>query len=179
MQRRVFVGDLVRLAALAAIVPNDWRVVRRASFAEDPFQLGIASGDPFARGLTLWTRLAPRPLDPDGGMTGDRIAVRWELANDEKFTRLVKRGTATATSELAYSVHVNVDGLEPDRWYFYRFMTGDATSPVGRTRTTPADSAPTPLRFVFASCQNYEQGLYTAYQHMAASIYKVPLPKGR
>jgi alkaline phosphatase D len=168
MDRRIFVGDLVRLAALAAVVPNDWRVVRRASFSEDPFQLGIASGDPFARGVTLWTRLAPRPLDPDGGMTADRVAVRWEVAEDEKFARVVKHGTATATPELAYSVHVNVDGLEPDRWYFYRFMSGDAVTPVGRTRTTPGGNAVTPLRFVFASCQNYEQGLYTAYQHMAA-----------
>lgn len=167
MQRRVFVGDLARLAALAAVVPNDWRVIRRASFSDDPFQLGIASGDPFAEGVTLWTRLAPRPLDPDGGLTGDRIAVRWELAEDDRFARVVKRGTATATSELGYSVHVNVDGLKPDRWYFYRFMSGDATSPVGRTRTTPAANATTPLRFAFASCQNYEQGLYTAYQHMA------------
>lgn len=168
MDRRVFVGDMVRLAALAAIVPNDWRVVRRARFREDPFQLGVASGDPFSDGVTLWTRLAPRPLDPDGGMTGDRIAVRWELAEDEGFSRVVKRGTATATSELAYSVHVNVDGLKPDRWYFYRFMSGDATSPVGRTRTTPDARASSPLRFAFASCQNYEQGLYTAYHHMAA-----------
>jgi alkaline phosphatase D len=168
MDRRVFVGDLVRLAALAAIVPNDWRVVRRASFSEDPFQLGVASGDPYAEGVTLWTRLAPRPLDPDGGMTGDRIAVRWELAEDDKFARIVKHGTATATAELAYSVHVNVDGLKPDRWYFYRFMTGDATTATGRTRTTPAANATTPLRFAFASCQHYEQGLYTAYQHMAA-----------
>src|SRR5689334_17250481 len=138
MERRVFIGDLVRLAALAAVVPNDWRVVRRASFSEDPFQLGVASGDPYAEGMTLWTRLAPRPLDPDGGMTGDRIAVRWELAEDDKFARIVKHGTATATAELAYSVHVNVDGLKPDRWYFYRFMTGDATTATGRTRTTPA-----------------------------------------
>jgi alkaline phosphatase D len=167
VDRRVFIGDLVRLAALAAVVPNDWRVVRRASFADDPFQNGIASGDPHAGGMTLWTRLIPRPLEPDGGMTGARVAVRWEVAEDEQFANVVKRGTATATPELAYTVHVNVDGLRPDRWYFYRFMTGDATSPVGRTRTTPAANAVTPLRFAFASCQHYEQGLYTAYQHMA------------
>jgi alkaline phosphatase D len=167
MDRRVFVGDLVKLAALAAIVPNDWRVARRFSFADDPFQLGIASGDPFDTGVTLWTRLAPRPLDPDGGMAGDRVAVRWELAEDENFARVVKRGTATATPELAHSVHVNVEGLKPDHWYFYRFMTDGATSPVGRTRTTPAAGALAPLTFAFASCQHYEQGLYTAYQHMA------------
>lgn len=168
INRRIFIGDLARLAALAAIVPSDWRVVRRASFADDPFQLGVASGDPHSTGVTLWTRLAPRPLDPDGGMTGDRIAVRWELADDEQFSRIVKRGTATATLPLGYSIHVDVDGLRPDRWYFYRFMAGDAVTATGRTRTTPAASAQTPLRFAFASCQHYEQGLYTAYRHMAA-----------
>jgi alkaline phosphatase D len=168
INRRVFVGDLAKLAALAAIVPNDWRVVRRAPFAEDPFQLGVASGDPHSSGVTLWTRLAPRPLDPDGGMSGSRVAVRWEVADDEKFARIVRRGTATATPELGYSVHVDVGGLQPDRWYHYRFMTGDATTQVGRTRTAPSRNAVTPHRFAFASCQHYEQGLYTAYHHMAA-----------
>jgi alkaline phosphatase D len=167
INRRVFVGDLARLAAAASIVPNDWRVARRFSYSENPFQLGIASGDPHPAGMTLWTRLAPRPLDPDGGMAGARVAVRWELADDEQFTRIVKRGTATATPELAWSVHVNVDGLRANRWYFYRFMTGDATSSIGRTRTTPGRGEMTPLRFAFASCQHFEQGLYTAYQHMA------------
>jgi alkaline phosphatase D len=117
--------------------------------------------------VVLWTRLIPRPLEPDGGMSGARVAVRWEVADDDKFSRVVKRGTATATPELAWSVHVTVDGLRSDRWYFYRFMSADATSAVGRTRTTPPASALTPLRFAFASCQHYEQGLYTAYQHLA------------
>src|SRR5690349_8521926 len=167
MNRRIFVGDLVRLAALAAVVPNDWRVTWRPRLAADPFQLGIASGDPTARGFTLWTRLAPRPLEPLGGMYGDRTAVRWEVAGDERFARIVKRGSATATPELSYSVHVDVDGLEADRWYYYRFMTADATSETGRTRTAPAVGATTPLTLTVASCQHYEQGLYTAYQHMA------------
>jgi alkaline phosphatase D len=167
IDRRVFIGDLARLAALAAVVPNDWRVLRRATFSDDPFQLGIASGDPHSTGVTLWTRLAPRPLDPDGGMTGDRVEVRWEIAEDDGFAKVVKRGRATATPGLAYSVHVDAGGLRPNRWYFYRFMSGDATSPIGRARTTPASNERTPLRFAFASCQNYEQGLYTAYQHMA------------
>jgi alkaline phosphatase D len=167
MNRRIFVGDLVRLAALAAVVPNDWRVTWRPRLAADPFQLGIASGDPTARGFTLWTRLAPRPLEPLGGMYGDRAAVRWEVASDERFAHIVKRGSATATPKLAYSVHVDVDGLEADRWYYYRFMTGDATSETGRTRTAPALGATPPLALTVASCQHYEQGLYTAYHHMA------------
>jgi len=168
IDRRAFVGDLVRLAALAAVVPNDWRVSFRPRFAGDPFLLGIASGDPLPNGVTIWTRLAPIPLAPAGGMEGQRSAVRWEVADDDKFTKIVQRGTATATPELAHSVHVNIDRLAPDRWYFYRFIAGDAVSELGRTRTAPAAGVTTPLRFAVASCQHYEQGLYTAYQHMAA-----------
>jgi alkaline phosphatase D len=167
MKRREFVANRARSAALCAVVPNDWRVILRPRFADDPFQLGVASGDPTSAGAVLWTRLAPRPFEPDGGMSGQRVAVTWELADDEWFSRGVRRGRATAAPELAYSVHADVDGLASDRWYFYRFTAGDVTSPVGRVRTTPAAGAATPLRFAFASCQHYEDGLYTAYQHMA------------
>ncbi|MCA9768800.1 MAG: alkaline phosphatase D family protein, partial [Gemmatimonadetes bacterium] len=59
-------------------------------------------------------------------------------------------------------------GLDPDRWYWYRFMAGDATSAVGRTRTAPAPGAAAALRFGVASCQHYESGWFTAYRHMAA-----------
>lgn len=167
MDRRVFLGDLLRLAAVAAVVPNDWRVVFRPRFQDDPFVLGVASGDPRPGGITLWTRLAPEPLAPLGGLDRDRIVVSWEVAHDERFRRVVKRGRAAAVPELAYSVHVDVDGLEPDRWYFYRFTSGPATSDVGRLRTAPAVNATRPLTLAFASCQHYEQGLYTAYRHMA------------
>ena len=82
--------------------------------------------------------------------------------------QIVKKGSETATAEWAHSVHVEVDGLEPDRWYWYRFTTGGAESPVGRTRTLPlAASAPDRFRFAFVSCQNYEQGLFTAYDHLS------------
>ncbi len=129
--------------------------------------LGVASGDPTESGVVIWTRLAPRPFDPEGGMPGARPIVAWEVAEDEGFGKIVKRGRYTAAPELAYSVHVEVEGLAPDRWYHYRFLAGDAVSPVGRLRTTPAAGALTPLRFGVASCQNYEQGLFTAYGHLA------------
>jgi alkaline phosphatase D len=168
MRRRDFVADVARVAALCAVVPNDWRVTFRPRFADDPFLLGVASGDPTPSGAVIWTRLAPRPLEPEGGMSGERVVVSWEVADDESFREIVKRGRATAAPELAYSVHVDVDGLAPDRWYLYRFRAGDATSPIGRLRTTPAAGAATPLRFAVASCQHYEFGLFTAYRHMAA-----------
>ncbi|MGH7719083.1 MAG: alkaline phosphatase D family protein [Gemmatimonadaceae bacterium] len=167
MYRRDFLADLSRAAALCAIVPNVWRVTGRPRLADDPFLLGVASGDPTPAGGVLWTRLAPRPLEPEGGMEGQRVVVSWEVAEDEGFRQIVKRGRATAAPELSYTLHVDVDGLAADRWYFYRFSAGDATSAVGRLRTTPAAGAASPLRFAFASCQHYEQGLFTAYHHMA------------
>ncbi|QJR37463.1 alkaline phosphatase D family protein [Gemmatimonas groenlandica] len=167
MDRRLFLTDLSRYAALAAVVPNVWRVTSRPRFAEDPFQLGVASGDPTSTGGVLWTRLAPRPFEPDGGMDGMRTAVNWEVANDDQFKTVVKKGRATAAPELSFSVHIDVDGLEADRWYFYRFTTGDAVSKTGRFRTTPADGATTPLAFAFASCQRWDQGYFTALGHLA------------
>lgn len=166
MDRRDFLSDVTRAAALCAVVPNVWRVRHRPRFADDPFTLGVASGDPTASGGVLWTRLAPRPFEPDGGMN-DRTVVTWEVADDDAFRKIVKTGRATAAGELSYSLHINVDGLEADRWYFYRFQTGDVTSPVGRFRTAPAAGAMTPLRFAVASCQRWDQGLFTAYEHMA------------
>jgi alkaline phosphatase D len=167
VHRRDFLATLSSTAALAATVPNVWRVTTRPRLADDPFQLGVASGDPTPNGGVLWTRLAPRPLEPEGGMDGQRVAVGWEVAEDETFKTLVKQGRATAAPELSYSIHVDVDGLAPDRWYAYRFRVADAASPVGRLRTAPLGTAVSPLRFAVASCQHYEAGLYTAFAHMA------------
>lgn len=167
MDRRHFIGRLATYSAIAATTPNIWRLRWRPAFADDPFTLGVASGDPGPDGAVLWTRLAPRPLEPLGGLAGVRPVVRWEVAEDDSFARVVRKGQATATPELAYSVHVDVDGLAPDRWYAYRFMSGDAASAVGRVRTTPAAGSESPLSFAFMSCQHYEQGLYTAFRHMS------------
>ncbi|WP_395316919.1 alkaline phosphatase D family protein [Variovorax sp. UC74_104] len=133
-----------------------------------PFTLGVASGVPRADGFVLWTRLAPEPLH-GGGMGDAPVDVNWEVADDEGFRRIVAKGRAVATAELAHSVHVEVQGLSQARWYWYRFTAGGARSPAGRTRTTPADDeALQQLRFAFASCQHYEQGYYAAYRDMAA-----------
>ncbi|RCV57111.1 alkaline phosphatase D family protein [Marinitenerispora sediminis] len=137
----------------------------------DPFTLGVASGDPLPDGVVLWTRLAMRPLAADGrgGMPNRDIRVRYEIAEDERFARVVRRGTAVATPELGHSVHPEVGGLKPGRDYYYRFRVGGFTSPAGRTRTAPARGAAVErLRFATASCQAWYHGYYTAYRHMAA-----------
>lgn len=174
--RREFLCTWSRFAAACAVAPlpfdrfgpvacvGDERISPASTtpLQQDPFGLGVASGEPAADGVVLWTRLMN--LDDDPTATH---AVRWELASDAEFRTIVRTGDATALSQLGHSVHVELQGLEPAREYWYRFHAGDATSPVGRTRTAPAPgSIPDELQFTFVSCQHYERGWYTGYRHM-------------
>lgn len=134
---------------------------------EFPFTLGVASGEPAPDGIALWTRLAPKPFDA-AAMPAANIAVRWQVAEDENFAKVVRKGQAVASPALAHSVHVEVAGLRPARWYWYRFSAGGHQSPTGRFRTSPAPGdMPERFRFAFASCQQWTQGFWTAYEHMA------------
>ncbi len=167
LRRRSFITGTTCLALAALGCERLWgTVVRNPTFSSYPFSLGIASGDPSPNGVVLWTRLAPEPLN-GGGMKSDSVEVSWMMAEDEGFRRVVKKGVAVATPEWGHSVHVEVEGLQPDRWYWYQFKAGSETSPKGRTRTFPtAGSLPNKVRFSVASCQHFETGLYTAYEHM-------------
>ncbi len=170
MSRRTFVAGSVSFAAAALFSSRAWGATTTSlpRFAAYPFSLGIASGDPAPDGFVLWTRLAPRPLEENGGMPPESVEVRWQVATDEGMTKVVAQGSTLASAAWAHSVHVEVSGLKPDRWYWYQFKAGSETSQKGRTRTLPAARAtPDRLRFVFASCQHYETGLYTSYEHMA------------
>ena len=138
-----------------------------AGWPRDPFSLGVASGYPTPGSVVLWTRLAPEPYAPGGGMDPVPVAVRWEVAEDERFEKLAGSGITWADPGWGHSVHVEVPNLAPDRWYHYRFHAGDASSATGRTRTAPGyrdDNAR--LRFGCASCQHFEHGYYAAYRHM-------------
>lgn len=134
----------------------------------DPFTLGVASGEPLPDGVLLWTRLAPEPLN-GGGMPDRDVPVIWEVARDENFEEIVDSGWLYTQPELGHSAHVDVRDLDPDTWYFYRFRVGDQwVSPVAETRTFPRpDAEPERLRLASASCQNYKDGYYTAHRHMA------------
>jgi phosphodiesterase/alkaline phosphatase D-like protein len=134
-----------------------------------PFGLGVASGDPLPDSVVLWTRLAPHPYEPFGGMDDRVVPVQWELAEDDRFRRIVAQGTEVAVPDLAYSVHVDVRGLRAWREYFYRFRVGPHVSPVGRTKTAPAAGADLrSMTLALASCQAWWDGYYTVYTDMAA-----------
>ncbi|MER5751313.1 alkaline phosphatase D family protein [Streptomyces sp. NPDC002088] len=139
-----------------------------ARIATDPFTLGVASGDPLSGSVLLWTRLAPAPYQPDGGLPAERVDVDWEVARDEAFATVVRRGTATAHPEFQHTVHVEADGLEPGRVYYYRFRAGAWLSETGRTRTAPAATGSvSSLTFAAVACQAYQDGYFTAHRHLA------------
>jgi alkaline phosphatase D len=164
--RREFFGGALALGAWA-VAPAFVRQV--SGQLRNPFTLGVASGYPLPTGVVLWTRLAPAPLIPGGGMPREAVPVEWEVASDERMGRIVQRGTTAAVPESAHSVHVEVEGLEPARWYWYRFRAGGEVSPLGRTRTAPpANASLDRLRFAFASCQHWELGYFNAYRPMLA-----------
>jgi alkaline phosphatase D len=162
--RRAFVAGLGFAGATLLSSPR----LRAQGFDVTPFQLGVASGDPSPDGFVIWTRLAPAPLQPHGGMPMRSVEVTWEVASDERFRTIIARGTAVARPELAHSVHVEVAGLAPDRPYWYRFSAFGERSYVGRSRTTPLAGAPLKsLRFGVAGCNHYEEGYFHAFRELA------------
>lgn len=166
LDRRSFLQSTSLAAAALWASRAEGVVFQSPKLSDSPFKLGVASGDPTASGFVIWTRLAPKPLE-GGGMPMEAVEVAWEVADDELFSKVVKQGKTTATPDWAHSVHVEVEGLASDRWYFYRFHAAGEASPVGRARTFPAaDAKSERLRFAFASCQHYETGFFTAYDHM-------------
>jgi alkaline phosphatase D len=148
------------LAAGVSALPVRSAVIAATAAVPYPFQLGIASGEPDANSVVLWTRLAPSPLNADGqgGMANTNVTVDWQVSTTDTFSTLVA----------AHSVHVVAGGLNPDSDYFYRFRAQGHLSPVGRTRTAPAVGANgRDLVMAFTSCSHYEEGYYTVYRRMA------------
>lgn len=153
----------------AALTPAAWTsAVAQPRLADDPFQVGIASGEPLPDGVVLWTRLVTNPQAMDSGMTRAPVKVGWEIAEDDKLTKTVRRGEALAVAEAGHSVHIEVSGLKPNRDYWYRFNAGGHASGVGRTRTAPERGAKVDkLRIAYGSCQKWESGYYSAHADLA------------
>lgn len=166
--RRAFLSRALTLGAAGFLQPLAGCAPTPVRFREHPFTLGIASGAPRADGFVIWTRLAPRPLE-GGGMKPKPVEVEWEVAADERFAKVVRRGKAIANPSSVHAVHVEVDGLDAARDYWYRFIAGGERSDGARTRTAPSPGhGDERLRLALASCQQYEQGWYVAHRHLAA-----------
>ncbi len=152
----------VALAQAPAVLPSSWVA------PPETFALGVASGEPRPDGAVLWTRLAPSPLAPDGGMPAHRVPVHWLVAADEACHQVLQQGIVVADPALAHAVHVQLAGLPSDRSFYYRFEAGGQVSPVGRSRTAPDPEAHSSrLRLALASCQHYELGAFTVHREIA------------
>jgi len=171
--RRAFVRGSLAVAATLPLAGTAFGLVGcttpplPADLPDGLFALGVASGDPLPDGVVLWTRLAPAPLE-GGGMPVVDVPVRWQVAEDEAFATIAREGTAVAKPAWGHSVHVDVYGLRPGAWYFYRFLVGEQVSPVARARTAPAlGAAGDRLRFLVGTCQNWRDGYWPTWASAA------------
>ncbi|AQT72069.1 alkaline phosphatase D family protein [Streptomyces sp. fd1-xmd] len=167
-RRRTVVLAAAATATLAPLATLGAGTAHAAGTAP-AFLHGVASGDPLPDGVLLWTRVTPSPEAVPGSGIGPAVQVDWEVASDQAFSRIVAGGTVTASAATDHTVKVDVRGLRPQTPYWYRFTAGSATSPVGRTLTTPGHDVTTPgVRFGVVSCANWESGYFSAYRHLAA-----------
>jgi len=153
LQAAAAMGAALAWSGPARATRTDWRE-RRDLYAE-----GVASGDPAADSVILWTR---RPF-------GDReiASLTVEIATDQAFRRVVATAPATVSAASDWTCRVLVGGLRPGRVYWYRFTDAEGNgSRVGRTMTAPADDDPRAVSFAFVSCQNINEGFQHAWRRM-------------
>lgn len=168
LSRRHLLQGFGAAAVSAFVLPLPRAALAQPIFRTHPFQLGVASGEPVPDGFVIWTRLAPEPLVSGHGMPAQPVEVQWEVAEDDGFKTIVRKGSAVARPELGHAVHVEVGGLQPARPYWYRFVAGRERSFPGRAMTAPAAGASVErLRFAVAGCQAYDAGFFTAHRKLA------------
>jgi alkaline phosphatase D len=133
------------------------------------FLYGVASGDPLSDRVILWTH-ARYPNDDTA------VVLRWEVAEDAGFSRLMSAGNVSASHHTGHAVKVDATGLAPGRSYFYRFRVGGTSSPVGQTRTLPTTASD--VSFAVMSCSNYPAGYFNVYAEVARSDVQFALHLG-
>lgn len=158
---RFLITFLLSLTLLAtthgqSIFHPDIMQLARATGSMFPF--GVASGDPEANSMVLWTKILPASL-------ADTVKVHWVIATDTTLKNKVGGGALIADSASAFTVQINQQGLQPSTTYFYCFYTASDSSSIGRTRTASENGEN--LRFAVASCANYQMGYFNAYGHIA------------
>ncbi len=122
------------------------------------FTHGVASGDPYSQSVVLWTRAVPED--------STQTTLRWEVSNTRDFGKIVRSGEVTSGPESDFTFKVVADSLRPGTPYFYRFIHGNQSSNIGRTKTSPTGDV-SQARFAVVSCSNYEWGYFNAYHAIA------------
>ena len=135
----------------------------------NPFTLGVAAGDPDPHRVVIWTRLAPVPAAPGGGLDGRSYILTWEVALDEEFSEVTFSGATVAEAGAAHSVHVDVAELEPAVSFWYRFRCGPHLSPVGRMATLPLHTLSGTYTLADTSCPIDRAQAPVLYRDIAGS----------
>ncbi len=170
ISRRRFVSTL---AAAGAVTPLASHARRRPDLEDlrayrphpgdlipgPAFRHGVASGDPLADRVIVWTRVTTR--------SRRTLRVGWRLASDPLMQTIVQQGEARTGPSRDFTVKVDVTGLSPDQTYYYQFIANNESSPIGRTRTLPV-GAVDKVRLAVCSCSNFAFGFFSAYGHIAA-----------
>ncbi|BET26245.1 alkaline phosphatase D [Limnobacter thiooxidans] len=125
-----------------------------------PFAHGVASGDPLADRVILWTRVTLPEYPPQG------VQVRWIVSSTADMQNVVRQGTQRVVATHDYTLKVDAQGLQPATTYYYQFITGPHKSIVGRTRTAPAEMVPA-IRLAVVSCSSYWSSTWSGYQAIA------------
>jgi len=170
LNRRTFLAATAATAASTAIAGRASALGIEATGASTGpyFRHGVASGDPLPTRVILWTRVTPSADLAPGIGSGPSVSVRWQIAKNRAFDRVVDSGAFTTGAARDYTVKVDADGLQPDTSYYYRFVFNGTPSRIGRTRTAPDQSAsPHNLRFGVVSCSNLQAGYFSPYRHLA------------
>ena len=157
--RRGFIGGVASMSAMAAM----GGALTACSSTEEPieFRYGVASGDPLADRVILWTHVKP--------VTGEfPVSVQYEVASDAAFSSIVSSGNLESNAQNGFTVKADATGLSPGKTYYYRFRQGDQRSPVGTTRTLPEASV-AEVRMAVLSCSNYPAGYFHVYAEVAKS----------
>ncbi|MCW2814404.1 MAG: Alkaline phosphatase [Nocardioides sp.] len=160
-------GAALTSLAAPSTAPSEAATVRQRAGARF-FRHGVASGDPLPSTVLLWTRVTPTTASTPGSGKGPRVQVTWEVSTRKDFRTVVRRGTFATGPSRDHTVKLDVSGLKPATWYYYRFGFRGTHSRTGRTRTAPAAGAtPTNLRFGVVSCANWQAGFFAAYRGLA------------
>ncbi len=150
-------GTLAGLSGFTGIVALSGTAAARG-LGDGAFTHGVASGDPTTNAVIIWTRFVTKVAVPG--------PVRWQVAHDEAFSRIVVQGSALATPETDYCIKVDATGLAAGQRYFYRFLSRSGPSVTGLTRTAP-ERGREPLTIAGFACSMLPAGYFRAYADAA------------